>query len=57
VKKARSAISSGDASAAKSQVLAATRALAKAASKGVVHDRAASRVTSRIQSALAKIAR
>lgn len=55
VKKARSAIAGGDAKAAQATVKAASLALAKAASKGVVHPRAASRVTSRIESALAKI--
>lgn len=57
VKKARAAISSGDLSAAQGPVLDASRALAKAASKGVLHLRSASRVTSRIQSALAKLPR
>jgi small subunit ribosomal protein S20 len=57
VKKARAAIASGDIVAAKAPVAAASIALAKAASKGVVHSRAASRTTSRIQAALGKIAR
>jgi small subunit ribosomal protein S20 len=57
VKKARAAIASGDIAAAKAPVAAASIALAKAASKGVVHTRAASRTTSRIQAALGKIAR
>lgn len=57
VKKARAAISSGKAETATGPVLAASKALARAASKGVVHSRAASRVTSRIQSALAKLPR
>ena len=57
VKKARAAIASGDIAAAKAPVAAASIALAKAASKGVVHLRAASRTTSRIQAALGKIAR
>ena len=57
VKKARAAIASGDIAAAKAPVAAASIALAKAASKGVVHSRAASRTTSRIQAALGKIAR
>lgn len=57
VKKARAAIAGGDAKLAGASVLAASQALARAASKGAVHTRAASRVTSRIQSALAKIAR
>jgi small subunit ribosomal protein S20 len=57
VKKARAAIAAGDIVAAKAPVAAASIALAKAASKGVVHSRAASRTTSRIQAALGKIAR
>ncbi|MGC4089699.1 MAG: 30S ribosomal protein S20 [Polyangiaceae bacterium] len=57
VKRARAAIAGGDVKAATEVVKAASKALAKAASKGVVHDRAASRVTSRIQSALAKLGR
>jgi small subunit ribosomal protein S20 len=57
VKKARAAIATGDIAAAKAPVAAASIALAKAASKGVVHLRAASRTTSRIQAALGKIAR
>ena len=57
VKKARAAIATGNIAAAKAPVAAASIALAKAASKGVVHSRAASRTTSRIQAALGKIAR
>ncbi|HEY5374417.1 MAG TPA: 30S ribosomal protein S20 [Polyangiaceae bacterium] len=57
VKKARAAIAAGDIAAAKAPVAAASIALAKAASKGVVHSRAASRTTSRIQAAFGKIAR
>lgn len=56
VKKARTAIAAGDAAAAKAPVAAASVALAKAVSKGVLHTRNASRTTSRIQSALSKIA-
>ena len=55
VKKARSAIAAGDKTAAKETVATASTALAKAAKKGVLHKNAASRVTSRIQSALAKL--
>lgn len=55
VKKARAAIATGDATKASAPVKAASLELARAASKGVVHPRAASRVTSRIASALAKI--
>jgi small subunit ribosomal protein S20 len=57
VKKARAAIADGDAGAAKNEVRAAVRALARAASKGIVHVKAASRTTSRIESALNKLAR
>ena len=53
VKKARTAIESGDASA-KDAVHAATVALARAASAGVLHSNSASRSTARIQSALHK---
>ncbi len=55
VKKARTAIETGDKAAAKSSVVAASTALAKAAKKGVIHKNAASRVTSRIQTALSKL--
>ncbi len=57
VKKARAAIAGGDSKAAASVVLAASQALARAAARGALHSRSASRVTSRIQTALAKIAR
>ena len=57
VKKARTAIAAGDAAKAKDPVAAASKALARAASKGVLHERAASRTTSRIQSALGKLGR
>ena len=57
LKKARVAIDGGDASKAKDPVLAATKALAKAASKGVVSKKTASRVTSRISAALGKLSR
>jgi small subunit ribosomal protein S20 len=57
VKKARTAIEGGDAAKAKDPVLAAAKALAKAASKGTVNKKTASRVTSRISAALSKIAR
>lgn len=55
VKKARTALAGGDAAAAAEPVKLATVALAKAASKGVVHVKAASRLTSRITSALSKL--
>ena len=45
VKKARAAVASGDAGKAKSSSATAERALAKAASKGVIHPRTASRTT------------
>ena len=55
VKKARAAIATGDKAAAKTSVASASVALAAAAKKGVLHANAASRVTSRIQTALAKL--
>jgi len=55
VKKARAALQSGDHSVAAEQVTMASRALAKAVSKGVLHRNTAARTTSRIQSALAKL--
>jgi len=55
VKKARAAIGSGNKTEAKASVAAASEALAKAARKGAIHPKAASRTTSRIQSALAKL--
>ncbi|HMJ13510.1 MAG TPA: 30S ribosomal protein S20 [Polyangiaceae bacterium] len=51
VKKARTALAGGDEQAAKDRISEATRALAKAASKGVVHKKAAARTTSRIHAA------
>ncbi len=55
VKKARLAIETGDAAVATVAVKTASVALAKASSKGVVPDKTASRVTSRIQSQLHKL--
>lgn len=52
VKKARQAIAQGDATAASEQVALASRALARAASKKVVHRGMAARTTSRIASQL-----
>jgi len=52
VKKARQAIAQGDVKAATEQVSVASRALARAASKRIVHRGTASRTTSRIQSQL-----
>jgi small subunit ribosomal protein S20 len=57
VKKARTAIEGGDAAKAKDPVLTAAKALAKAASKGTVNKKTASRVTSRISAALSKLSR
>jgi small subunit ribosomal protein S20 len=56
VKKARVALSAGDGAAAKVAVSKASKLLARAASKGVVHDRTASRTTARIQAQLGKLA-
>jgi small subunit ribosomal protein S20 len=52
VKKARAALAAGDADAAKDRASEAVVALAKAASKGVIHKKAAARTTSRIHAAL-----
>jgi small subunit ribosomal protein S20 len=52
VKKARQAIAQGDAKSASEQVSLASRALARAASKRVVHKGMAARTTSRIASQL-----
>ncbi|HLV68797.1 MAG TPA: 30S ribosomal protein S20, partial [Polyangiaceae bacterium] len=57
VKKARVAVGGGDPAAATESVRNAARALARAASKGIIPKRTASRVTSRIESALAKASR
>ena len=57
LKKARAAVTGGDAAKAKSGVGTAEKALAKAASKGVIHPRTAARTTSRIAKALAKSAK
>lgn len=48
LKKAREAIATGDAAKAKAAVVAATTALDKAASKGVLHARNASRHVARL---------
>ena len=55
VKKARSAITAGDKAGAKTSVAEASKALATAAKKGVLHVKRPRRTTSRIQSALAKL--
>ena len=57
LKKARAAVASGDAAKAKTGTASAEKALAKAASKGVIHPRTAARTTSRIAKALAKSAK
>lgn len=55
LKKARAALADGNKAEAEPQVKKASLALARAVSKGVVHQRTASRTTSRIQSQLAKL--
>lgn len=55
LKKARTALEAGDKSAAAEPVRQAALALARAASKGVLHQKTASRTTSRIASAFAKL--
>lgn len=57
LKKAREALLKGDAAAAKQPVADAAKALARAASKGIVPTNTASRVTSRISAQLAKLAK
>lgn len=57
VKKARAAIAAGDRAKAASGSASAEKALAKAASKGLIHPRTAARTTSRIARALAKSAK
>ncbi len=54
VKRVRDAIAKGDGAAAKQALLAAGKALDKAASKGVLHRNAASRRISRLARAAAK---
>lgn len=55
LKKARAALESGDAAGAKETVRLASISLARAASRGVVTKKAASRTISRINSALSKL--
>ncbi len=56
VKRARAAIEAGNAKEAAEPVKAASIALAQAVSKGILRKETASRTTSRIQIALAKLA-
>ncbi len=56
LKEARVAIESGDSALAATKAFAAKKALAKAASKGVIHANNASRRTSRLDHALARLA-
>jgi small subunit ribosomal protein S20 len=56
LKKARTALELGDKTSATEPVKQASLVLARAASKGVVNAKAASRTTSRIESQLAKLA-
>jgi small subunit ribosomal protein S20 len=51
VRKFREAVSSGDAARTKQELLAATRQIAKAASKGVIHQGQAARRISRLTKA------
>ena len=55
LRKAREAIAAGDAAAAKEPVQDASILIARAASKGVLHKKTASRTISRVQSALSKL--
>ncbi len=54
VKKVREAIAKGDAAGAKQLLLGASRALDRAASKGVLHKNAASRKIARLAQAVSK---
>ncbi|HEX2730739.1 MAG TPA: 30S ribosomal protein S20 [Polyangiaceae bacterium] len=56
LKEARLAAGSGDAKDAAEKALAAKKALARAASKGIIHDNNAARRTARLDHALAKLA-
>jgi small subunit ribosomal protein S20 len=55
VKRVRAAIAAKDKAKAKAELAAATVALDKAASKGVVHTKAASRTVSRLASQVSKL--
>lgn len=55
VKKARTALGQGDPKAAADSVRLASQALARAARKGVLHAKTASRKTGRIQAALHRL--
>lgn len=55
LKRARTALSAGNASEAQPVVAGAARAAAHAASKGVIHRNAAARLSSRLQRALNKL--
>jgi small subunit ribosomal protein S20 len=55
LKKAHSALDAGQATEAQTLVVAASRALARAASKGVIHASNAARRTSRLARALYKL--
>jgi small subunit ribosomal protein S20 len=57
VKKARAAVQAGDGSKAQPLVALAEKALARAASKGVLTKKTASRVTARIAASVARIAK
>jgi small subunit ribosomal protein S20 len=56
VKKVRDAVAKGDPGAAKEALIAAEKAIGKAASKGVVHKNAASRKISRLAKAVTQAA-
>jgi small subunit ribosomal protein S20 len=55
LKRARAAISGGNAASAQEVVAAATRTAARAASKGLLHRNAAARLSSRLLRALNKL--
>ncbi|HSC87683.1 MAG TPA: 30S ribosomal protein S20 [Polyangiaceae bacterium] len=55
LKIARAALAAGDKTAAAEPVKKATSALARAVSKGILHQKTASRTISRVESALGKL--
>ena len=55
IRKAREAVTSGDPAKAKTELLAAVRLIAKAATKGVIHKSQAARRISRLSKAAGKV--
>jgi small subunit ribosomal protein S20 len=55
IRKVREAVAAGDAQAAASELKNASKALAKASTKGLLHSRTASRRTGRLARSVAKL--